>query len=82
MKNKYWAVLTFASILIMVTAVAIAFNYYYNEIQRECINDPFVFEAQRLEKATGENISCSCIFLTHLDSPTIYFDSKNVTIKK
>jgi hypothetical protein len=83
MTKKFFYIVEIIILLILISLVAFVFMAYFDNKNGnlECVSDPLVYGAKGLTEANHANISCSCILLGRLASPTLYFDAYGSNIK-
>lgn len=47
---------------------------------KECVNNPFVYGANKIYKTDNVNVVCQCSFLDHPTYASFYFTKENISI--
>ncbi len=76
--NKDW--ITIITIVIMVSCLLIAIQFYYNSINKECLRDPLAYASKYYEEKFGHKFIGTGSFIRRGGPPTIIaFDSSGST---
>ena len=76
--------ITILGILLMFMSLVIAVQYYFNQINNECLSNPILYGAKQYEKTYSSNVYGSLTLVPidiNIKPVTFIFSSKNITVR-